>query len=251
MQPSLTGLLVVAALLLLGRALGAPLLVALFASLAFGSTAFVTLTALGGSTPMIYTLVVALLIAAMLVRRRGLQMLGLVLRSYPLGWCILLLAGYVVCSAYLAPRLFAGQVIVFAVTSADESAIGLGRAIQETSLQPVSGNITQAAYLCLSLLSFFAVAAAALSGSDVSIVEVGLNPTRSHVLDVLARAGASVERSVHPSSGDEPTGTIRVRHRALVEFEVTPDEVPHVIDELPVTPERLFRLIQSARHERS
>jgi hypothetical protein len=50
------GLIVCAALLLIGRWFGAPVLIGLFASLAFGSTAFATLTALGGSSPLIYTL---------------------------------------------------------------------------------------------------------------------------------------------------------------------------------------------------
>jgi 3-phosphoshikimate 1-carboxyvinyltransferase len=84
----------------------------------------------------------------------------------------------------------------------------------------------------ISSAAFFGVAAAALPGSEVVIDEVGLNPTRTAWLDVLRRAGATVE--IEPRAGDgEPSGTIRIRHGAIAPFAIAPDEVPGLIDELP------------------
>jgi 3-phosphoshikimate 1-carboxyvinyltransferase len=85
----------------------------------------------------------------------------------------------------------------------------------------------------ISSAAFWMVAAAALPGSDVTIDEVGLNPTRTGILDVLRRMGAVIETDEHASAG-EPMGTITVRHGALVETVIAPEDVPGVIDELPV-----------------
>jgi 3-phosphoshikimate 1-carboxyvinyltransferase len=86
----------------------------------------------------------------------------------------------------------------------------------------------------LSSAAFWMVAASALSGSEVTVEEVGLNPTRAGILDVLRRLGAHVEIS-ETAGGDagEPIGTIVVRHGGLRETSVAPEEVPGVIDELP------------------
>jgi 3-phosphoshikimate 1-carboxyvinyltransferase len=86
----------------------------------------------------------------------------------------------------------------------------------------------------LSSAAFWMVAASALPGSEVSVEEVGLNPTRAGILDILRRLGAHVEVS-ETAGGDagEPIGTIVVRHGGLRETSVAPEEVPGVIDELP------------------
>lgn len=86
----------------------------------------------------------------------------------------------------------------------------------------------------LSSAAFWMVAAAALQGSEVTIDQVGLNPTRVGLLDILRRLGASVDVD-EATSGEsgEPIGTIVVRHRALLDTHISPDEIPGVIDELP------------------
>ena len=86
----------------------------------------------------------------------------------------------------------------------------------------------------LSSAAFWMVAASALPGSEVAIEEVGLNPTRAGILDILRRLGARVEVT-QTSGGDagEPMGTILVSHDGLRETHVAPEEVPGVIDELP------------------
>lgn len=86
----------------------------------------------------------------------------------------------------------------------------------------------------LSSAAFWAAAAAALPGSWIEIADVGLNPTRLAFLDVLRRAGAEVEAVPEHTAAGEPHGSLRVRHVDLAPLTITPDEVPGLIDELPV-----------------
>jgi 3-phosphoshikimate 1-carboxyvinyltransferase len=79
-----------------------------------------------------------------------------------------------------------------------------------------------------------AVAAAAIEGSDVAISRVGLNPSRSALLEVLKRFGAEVDATVEDDWNGEPVGRLRIRRGAMKDLVITPDEVPEVIDELPV-----------------
>jgi hypothetical protein len=148
MEPSVSGFLVLAGLLLLGHRLGAPIVIALFASLPLGSTAIVTLGALGGSSPLIYTALVVLLLASASLRRGFLDDLVTVFATYRTAWILGALILYSIFSAIVFPRLFAGQTIVF-VASPDTG-------VQELPLAPVSGNITQTGYFVLGALAFFA-----------------------------------------------------------------------------------------------
>jgi 3-phosphoshikimate 1-carboxyvinyltransferase len=86
----------------------------------------------------------------------------------------------------------------------------------------------------ISSAAFMAVAAAALPGSDVTITQVGLNPSRAALLDVLKRYGAEIEVTVEDEWQGEPVGRLRVRHGARYDLVIEPSEVPEVIDELPV-----------------
>jgi 3-phosphoshikimate 1-carboxyvinyltransferase len=86
----------------------------------------------------------------------------------------------------------------------------------------------------LSSAAFWLVAASALPDSEVLIEEVGLNPTRAGILDILRRLGAHITVSeTHGGDAGEPMGTIVVRHGTLRSTHITPAEVPGVIDELP------------------
>ena len=86
----------------------------------------------------------------------------------------------------------------------------------------------------ISSAAFWMVAAAALPGSDVTIEHVGLNPSRAGIIEILKRMGAEVTATVAHAQGGEPIGTIVVRHAALQPATITPEDVPGVIDELPV-----------------
>ncbi len=99
-----------------------------------------------------------------------------------------------------------------------------GRPLHAVDVQ-VPGDVSSA--------TFWAVAAAALPGSDVTIEDLGLNPSRTALFDVLEQAGADVERAVDLSSLGEPRGTVRIRHRTLRPLVLKPEDVPSLIDELP------------------
>jgi 3-phosphoshikimate 1-carboxyvinyltransferase len=86
----------------------------------------------------------------------------------------------------------------------------------------------------ISSAAFWLAAAAALPGSDLVLDHVGLNPTRTAMIEVLRRMGAHIETEVIHEQAHEPVGTIRVRHRAVVPTVIDPIEVPGIIDELPV-----------------
>jgi 3-phosphoshikimate 1-carboxyvinyltransferase len=85
-----------------------------------------------------------------------------------------------------------------------------------------------------SSAAFFVVAALLVPGSDVSLTGVGLNPTRTGLLSILARMGAEIEVEPEIERGGEPSGRLRVRASELRGAEVGGEEVPLAIDELPL-----------------
>lgn len=84
-----------------------------------------------------------------------------------------------------------------------------------------------------SATAFLAVAAAGLPGSRIDIEDVGLNPTRVALFDVLRRAGADVTTDVTGDWHGEPVGRVRIATGERLDVVVTPEEVPLLIDELP------------------
>jgi 3-phosphoshikimate 1-carboxyvinyltransferase len=86
----------------------------------------------------------------------------------------------------------------------------------------------------LSSAAFPLIAALLVSGSELEIAEVGLNPTRTGLLHVLGRMGADIDVEPGAEVGGEPRGTLRVRHSELQGTEIGGDEVPLAIDELPL-----------------
>ena len=86
----------------------------------------------------------------------------------------------------------------------------------------------------LSSAAFFLVAAALIPGSELAVTDVGLNPTRTGVLDALKMMGADLEvRDLREREG-EPVGTVLVRGSRLRGATIGGDLVPRAIDELPV-----------------
>jgi 3-phosphoshikimate 1-carboxyvinyltransferase len=109
----------------------------------------------------------------------------------------------------------------------DAQGIGLQGRQRLTARQlEVPGDISSAA--------FWMVAAASLSGSEIVIDGVGLNPSRTGIIDILRKMGAQVAIEDRTEGPGEPVGTIIVRYGGLAATEITPREVPGVIDELPV-----------------
>ena len=85
-----------------------------------------------------------------------------------------------------------------------------------------------------SSAAFFLVAASLVPGSDLTIENVGLNPTRAGLVEVLRQMGASIEEIDARDVGGEPVADLRVRHAPLTGIEVDPAIAPSMIDEFPV-----------------
>ncbi len=91
-----------------------------------------------------------------------------------------------------------------------------------------------------SSAAFWIAGAAARPGAELTIRNVGLNPRRTALLDFLKRMGAdiAVRPAPEPAEGEhgpwEPAGDIVVRGRALEGTETGGEEIPNLIDELPI-----------------
>lgn len=89
----------------------------------------------------------------------------------------------------------------------------------------------------ISSAAFFLVAAACLPGSDITMPNVGLNPSRRAVLDVLVRLGANVEVTNSEENCNEPVATLRVRGGfgpTDAERLIRGDIIANLIDEVPI-----------------
>jgi len=86
----------------------------------------------------------------------------------------------------------------------------------------------------------FIVAATLLSGSDLRIHDVDINSTRTGLLDVLARMGGRIAVFNRRSANGEPVADLEVRSAPLLATKIEADEVPRLVDELP-----LFALLAS------
>src|SRR3546814_798037 len=85
-----------------------------------------------------------------------------------------------------------------------------------------------------SSAAFFIVAALIVPGSEVTIANVGLNPTRAGLVAVLRAMGGDIEELDRRDVGGEPVADLRVRHSALKGIDVDPAVAPSMIDEFPI-----------------
>lgn len=100
-----------------------------------------------------------------------------------------------------------------------------GHALRSTQIE-VPADISSSA--------FFMVAASISPGSDITLEHVGVNPTRTGVIDILKLMGANIELSNQREVGGEPVADIRVRAASLRGIDIPEDLVPLAIDEFPV-----------------
>ena len=102
--------------------------------------------------------------------------------------------------------------------------------IQKSELAPrtieICGDISSAA--------FFIAAGLIVPNSDIILKNVGLNPTRTGILDVVEMMGGSVEILEQETVSGELKGDIRIRHSELCGCTMEKDLIPRLIDELPV-----------------
>lgn len=86
----------------------------------------------------------------------------------------------------------------------------------------------------ISSSAFFMAAAALVPGSDLTVRNVGCNPTRDGVIEILRRMGAAIEKFNERSAAGEPVADFRVRGGKLHGVEVGPEWVARTIDEYPI-----------------
>ena len=84
-----------------------------------------------------------------------------------------------------------------------------------------------------SAAAFFIVAATLAPGSDVTLENVGVNPTRHAMLEIMSRMGADIRLLNEREQSGEPVADIRVRHSALRGIDIPAALVPIAIDEFP------------------
>ena len=85
----------------------------------------------------------------------------------------------------------------------------------------------------ISSATFFMVGAAIAPGSDVTLLDVGVNPTRVGIIEILRRMGADIEVGAERRFGGEPVADLRVRGRPLRGIAVGHEWVASAIDEFP------------------
>ena len=177
----------------------------------------------------------------------GRPLRGRPLRGRPLRGChhILPIASAQVKSALLLAGLYAdGPTTIHQpgpardhterMLAAMEAAIlthGLAVTLSPTlSLSPLPINIPGD----ISSAAFPLVAAALVSDSEITIEGVGLNPTRTGLLDVLSAMGASIRLTHERQQGHEPVADVTIQTSKLQGAEIGGDTVVRMIDEFPV-----------------
>lgn len=86
----------------------------------------------------------------------------------------------------------------------------------------------------ISSAAFFLVGASIAEGSDLLLKHVGINPTRTGVIDILRLMGANIEVLNEREVGGEPVADLRVRSAPLKGIDIPEHLVPLAIDEFPV-----------------
>jgi len=99
-------------------------------------------------------------------------------------------------------------------------------ALHAPEIVDIPGDFSSAAFLL--------VAATIIPDSEVLLTNVGINPTRTGLLDVLREMGANIEVVNVRLSGEEPVADLRVRSAAMQGVSVGSDMIPRLIDEIPI-----------------
>jgi len=85
----------------------------------------------------------------------------------------------------------------------------------------------------ISSAAFFLVGASIAEDSDVTLEHVGMNPTRTGVINILRLMGANIEVANERTIGGEPVADLRVRSATLHGIDIPEQQVPLAIDEFP------------------
>ena len=102
--------------------------------------------------------------------------------------------------------------------------------IEKSELSPLNieimGDISSAAY--------FIAAALIVPNSKIIIRNVGLNPTRTGILDILKKMNANIEILDIKTVANEPIGDIKISYSELTACEISGEIIPKLIDEIPI-----------------
>ncbi|MGQ0666000.1 MAG: 3-phosphoshikimate 1-carboxyvinyltransferase [Nitrospiraceae bacterium] len=85
-----------------------------------------------------------------------------------------------------------------------------------------------------SAAAFFIVGATIVPGSDITIRNVGLNPTRTGLMEAMRTMGADIQTLSQGQQGGEPVADLRVRSAPLTGVTIGSDLIPQTIDEFPI-----------------
>ena len=86
----------------------------------------------------------------------------------------------------------------------------------------------------ISSAAFWLVAGALVPGADLTIENVGLNPTRTGILEVLEQMNAQIEVLNRRDVAGEPVGDLRITHGPLQPFSIGEEIMPRLVDEVPI-----------------
>ncbi|WP_371812490.1 3-phosphoshikimate 1-carboxyvinyltransferase [Sporosarcina sp. Marseille-Q4063] len=106
-----------------------------------------------------------------------------------------------------------------------EISITGGSSLSGTNVH-VPGDISSAA--------FFMVAAALVKDSSITFTNLGLNPTRSGILDVLRNMGVDVNVMNESAENGERSGNVTIAYNKIIPTEIGGSLIPRLIDELPI-----------------
>jgi len=118
------------------------------------------------------------------------------------------------------------------------SALGAGIGINDNTVTIEGFPLLQALSMHvpgdISSAAFFMVAATLIPNSDLIIKNVGINPTRSGLIDILRSMGASIEYDQIRVINYEPFCDVKIKSAELTGASITRDMIPRLIDELPI-----------------
>lgn len=117
-----------------------------------------------------------------------------------------------------------GAKVIFDPETCSATVVGPAQLTGQTVIVP--GDISSAA--------FWLVAGAIVPDSELLIENVGVNPTRTGILEALALMGADVQQENQRVVAGEPVADLRVRSSALTGCTIAGDLIPRLIDEIPI-----------------
>ncbi|MEI5907196.1 3-phosphoshikimate 1-carboxyvinyltransferase [Bacillus spongiae] len=118
---------------------------------------------------------------------------------------------------------FGGEI---SVNDSERSITIKGQQVFQGTTVQVPGDISSAA--------FFLVAGAITNNSEITLKNVGLNPTRTGIIDVLEQMGADLKITERVEADFEPIGDITIKTSSLKGITIEGDMIPTLIDEIPI-----------------